>query len=56
VDALEQKIGEQEATISELKSGLQTVVALKDQDSKIQGVSAEVKMNKHSSDVVATNP
>jgi hypothetical protein len=56
VDAQEQKIGEQEATISELKSDLQTCVALKDQDSKIQRVSAEVEMNKHSPDEVATNP
>jgi hypothetical protein len=47
----------QAATISELKSDLQTVVArLKDQDSKIQRVSAEVEMNKGPSHVVATNP
>ena len=57
MDAQEHKIGEQEATISELKSDLQTVVArLKDQDSKIQRVSAEVEMNKRSPHVVATNP
>jgi hypothetical protein len=56
VDAQQHKIGEQEATISELKSDLQIVVArLKDQDSKIQRVSAEVEMNKRSSHVVATN-
>ena len=47
----------QDATISELKSDLQIVVArLKDQDSKIQSVSAEVEMNKRSLHVVATNP
>jgi hypothetical protein len=57
VDAQEQKIGEQEATISELKSDLQTVVArLKDQDSTIQRVSAKVEMNKRSSHVIASNP
>ena len=47
----------EEAYISELKSDLQTVVArLKDQDSKIQRVSAELEMNKRSPQVVATNP
>ena len=47
----------QEATISELKSDLQTVVArLKDEDSKIQRVSAEVEMNNRSLQVTATNP
>ena len=57
MDAQEHKIGEQEATISELKKDLQTVVArLKDQDSKIQRVSAEVESNKRSLHVVATNP
>ena len=57
VDAQEHKIGEQEATISELKKDLQTVVArLKDQDSTIQRVSAEVEMNKRSPHVVAASP
>jgi hypothetical protein len=57
VDAQEHKIGQQEATISELKKDLETVVArLKDQDSQIQRVSAEVEMNKRSPHVVATNP
>ena len=57
MDAQEHKIGEQEATISELKKDLQIVVArLKDQDSKIQRVSAEVEMTKRSPHVVATNP
>jgi hypothetical protein len=57
IDAQEHKIRKQEATISELKKDLQTVVAhLKDQDSKIQRVSAEVEMNKRSPHVVATNP
>ena len=56
VDAQEHKIGEQEATISELKKDLETVVArLKDQDSQIQRVSAEVEMNKRSPHVVATD-
>ena len=57
VDAQKQKIGEQEATISELKSDLQTVVArLRDQDLKIQRVSAKVEMNTRSPHVIATNP
>jgi hypothetical protein len=57
MDAQEHKIREQEATISGLKSDLQIVVArLKDQDSKIQRVSAQVEMNKRSLHVVATNP
>jgi hypothetical protein len=57
VDAQEHKIGQQEATISELKKDLETVVArLKDQDSQIQRVSAEVEMNKRSPHVIATNP
>ena len=57
MDAQEHKIREQEATISELKKDLQTVVArLKDQDSKIQRVSAELEMSKRSPHVVATNP
>jgi hypothetical protein len=57
VNAQDHKIGEQEATISELKSDLQTVVArLKEQDSNIQRVSAEVEMNKRSSHVVASKP
>ena len=57
MDAQKHKIGEQEATISELKSDLQTVVArLRDQDLKIQRVSAEVEMNKRSPHVIAANP
>jgi hypothetical protein len=57
VNAQDHKIGEQEATISELKSDLQTVVArLKEQDSKIQRASSEVEMNKRSSHVVASKP
>ena len=57
LDAQEHKIGEQEATISELKKDLQIVVArLKDQDSKIQEVCAEIEMNKRPLHVAATNP
>jgi len=57
VDAQEHKIGEQEATISELKKDLETVVArLKDQDSNIQRVNAELKMSKRSPHVVAFYP
>ena len=57
MDAQEHKIREHEATISELKKDLQTVVArLKDQDSKIRRVTAELEMSKRSPHVVATNP
>ena len=57
LDAQEHKIGEQEATISELKKDLQIVVArLKDQDSKIQEVCAEIEMKKRPLHVAATNP
>jgi hypothetical protein len=55
--AQEHKIGEQEAMISELKEDLQIVVArLKDQESKIQSVSAELEIVKRLPQVVATNP
>ena len=57
MDAQEHKIGEQEATMSELKKDLQIVVArIKEQDSKIQRVSAELEMSKRSPHVIATNP
>jgi len=57
MDAQEHKIREQEATISELKKDLQIVVArIKDQDSKIQRVSAELEMSERSPHVVTTNP
>jgi len=61
------KVEEQQATITELKStvakqekAFETTIAqfaarLKEQESKIQQVSAEVEMNKGSSHVVATN-
>ena len=45
VQAQERRIREQEATIAELKKGLQSVVAqLKEQDSKIQKVSARLEL------------
>ena len=57
MDAQEHKIGVQEATISKLKKDLQIVVArLKDQDSKIEEVCAEIKMNKRPLHVAASNP
>jgi uncharacterized coiled-coil protein SlyX len=56
IEQLKSNAAKQEATISELKKDLQIVVArLKDQDSKIQSVSAKVEMNKRSLHVVATN-
>jgi Chaperone of endosialidase len=57
IGQLKSNAAKQEATISELKKDLQIVVVrLKEQDSKIQSVSAELEMNKRSSHVVATNP
>ena len=62
------KVEEQQATITELKSTVakqekafeatiaQFAARLKEQESKIQQVSAEVEMNKGSSHVVAANP
>jgi hypothetical protein len=47
----------QEATISELKSDLQTVVArLKDQDAKIQSVSAQMELSRPAQRTVLSNP
>ena len=59
---------EQRATITELKSTVakqekafgttiaQLAARLKEQESKIQQVSAEVEINKRSPHVIATNP
>ena len=57
VGQLKFNAAKQEATISELKSDLQIVVArLKDQDSKIRSVSAELEIMKRLPQVVATDP
>ena len=57
IGQLKSNAAKQEAMISELKEDLQTVVArLKDQDSKIQSVSAELEIMKRLPQVVATNP
>jgi septal ring factor EnvC (AmiA/AmiB activator) len=41
------EIQQQKATISELKNGMETVVArLKEQDSRIQKVSAQIEMGR----------
>ena len=41
------KVEEQEATIAELKTGMETILArLKEHDSKIQNVSAQIEVNK----------
>jgi hypothetical protein len=43
----QRKVQDQEATVSELKKEMQTVVArLKEQDSKIQKVSAQIEVRK----------
>jgi len=47
------EIQQQKATISELKNGMETVVArLKEQDSRIQKVSAQIKMGRPTPKVV----
>jgi len=56
VQAQQRKIREQEATIADLKKGLQSVVAhLKEQDSKIQRVSARLELQNAPTQTVATN-
>jgi hypothetical protein len=56
VQAQERKIREQEAMIAELRNGLQSVVAqLKEQDSKIQQVSARLQLQTASPQTVANN-
>jgi len=48
------KIQAQDATITQLKEGMETVVArLKEQDAKIQKVSAQVELNKPAPQIVA---
>jgi len=56
VQAQQRKIREQEATIADLKKGLQSVVAhLKEQDSKIQRVSARFELQSAPTQTIATN-
>jgi hypothetical protein len=56
VQAQQRKIREQEATIADLKKGLQSVVAhLKEQDSKIQRVSARLELQSAPTQTIATN-
>jgi len=51
------KVEEQQATISELKNEVQTVVAqLKEQAAQIQKVSAQLEVNKAAPQVVANKP
>ena len=50
------KVQDQEETIAQLKKGMETVVArLKEQDSKIEKVSAQIEASKPASQVV-NNP
>jgi hypothetical protein len=50
------KIQEQETTITQLKKGMETVVAhLKEQDAKIQRVSAQLEVSKAPPQIVADN-
>src|SRR5213596_470108 len=51
------KIQEQEATITQLRKSMETVVAhLKEQDSKIQKVSDQIEINKAGPGVVRNDP
>ena len=51
------EIQQQKATISELKNGMETVVArLKEQDSKIQKVSAQIEMGRPTPKLVLNPP
>ena len=56
VEEQSRKIQEQDATITQFKKEMQTIVArLKEQDSKIQKVSARLEMQKPSAQTVANN-
>ena len=56
VQAQERKIREQEATIAELEKGFQSVVArLKEQDSKIQKVSARLELQTEPAQTIANS-
>jgi Chaperone of endosialidase len=51
------KIRDQETTIAELKKEMETVVVmLKEQESQIQGFSAQIEMSKPATSVVLNNP
>jgi hypothetical protein len=51
------EIQQQKATISELKNGMETVVArLKAQDSRIQKVSAQIAIGRTTPKMVLNNP
>jgi hypothetical protein len=51
------KVQELEATVGELKKGMETVVArLKEQDSKIQKVGSQVELSKAAPRIVLNNP
>jgi hypothetical protein len=53
---LKSTVTKQEATITELKKGMETVVAqLREQDSKLQKVSAQVEVNRSATKVAETS-
>src|SRR4029077_4567810 len=57
VEAQNRRIKEQEVTISQLKKGMEVFAAtLKEQDAKIQKVSAQLEVNKPAPQVVANKP
>jgi hypothetical protein len=50
------QVEEQQATITQLKKQIETIVAhSKEQDSQIQGVSAQVEMSKPEPEVAVNN-
>ena len=52
-----QKVQEQQAAIAQLRQEMETVVVmLKEQESQIQGVSAQIEMSKPATSVVLNNP
>jgi hypothetical protein len=56
VEAQNRRIQEQEATITQLKKEMETVVArLKEQDSKIQRVSDQIELSKDRPKVVLSD-
>ena len=56
VEEQNRKIQEQEATITQLKKGMDTVIThLKEQDSKIQKVSDQLELSKPAPQTVANN-
>jgi hypothetical protein len=57
VEQQDKKLREQQATIADLKSGMQALIAtVKEQASQIQKVSAELELRKSPAQTVVNNP